>query len=203
MQVQDLMIKTPITISPGVSIQEALEKMKVNTIRHLPVVAESGRLRGLLTLADLKRGLLPSMVADLVLSDLMVRDPVTVSPETDVEDAARLIYERKISGLPVVSGEESILVGILTESDILRAFIDMMGILSSSSRIDAVVSNGNRGFRQAVQIIEETGGEIINVGMTARQSRQKTYYFRLSAGNTDLIADALEQEGIEVLSRIE
>jgi acetoin utilization protein AcuB len=200
MRVQDLMIAEPITISPDASIQEALEKMKVNAIRHLPVVGETGHLRGFLTLADLKRGLLPSMVADLDLKDLMVREPVTVTPETDVEQAARLIYTRKISGLPVVS--EGVLVGIITESDILRAFIDMMGILSSSSRIDAVVGDGNRGFRQAVQIIEEAGGEIINVGMTARQSRQKTYYFRLSAGDTDTIVSALKQAGIDVQSHI-
>jgi acetoin utilization protein AcuB len=200
MRVEDLMIAEPITISPKASIQEALEKMKVNAIRHLPVVGETGRLRGFLTLADLKRGLLPSMVADLELMDLMVREPITVAPETDVEQAARLIYERKISGLPVVS--KGFLVGIITESDILRAFIDMMGILSSSSRIDAVVGNGTRGFRQAVNIIEEAGGEIINVGMTARQSRQKTYYFRLSAGDTEAIVDALQAAGIEVLSRI-
>lgn len=199
MWVQDLMITEPITISPEASIQEALEKMKTHTIRHLPVVGDTGRLRGFLTLADLKRGLLPAMVADLDLRDLMVRDPVTVAPETDVEQAARLIYTRKISGLPVVS--DGILVGIITESDILRAFIDMMGILSSSSRIDAVVGDGNRGFRQAVEIIEEAGGEIINVGMTARQSRQKTYYFRLGAGDTDAIANALEQAGIKVMSR--
>lgn len=199
MWVQDLMIADPITISPDASIQEALEKMKHNTIRHLPVVSATGRLRGFLTLADLKRGLLPAMVADLELSDLMVRDPITVAPETDVEQVARLIYKRKISGLPVVS--DGRLVGIITESDILRAFIDMMGILSSSSRIDAVVGNGNRGFRQAVAIIEEAGGEIINVGMTARQSQQKTYYFRLSDGDTETIASALEQEGIKVVSR--
>lgn len=199
MWVQDLMIADPITISPDASIQEALEKMKQNAIRHLPVVGGSGRLRGFLTLADLKRGLLPAMVADLELSDLMVRDPVMVAPQTDVEQAARLIYTRKISGLPVVS--DGILVGIITESDILRAFIDMMGILSSSSRIDAVVGDGNRGFRQAVEIIEEAGGEIINVGMTARKSREKTYYFRLSAGDTDDITAALEGEGIEVLER--
>jgi acetoin utilization protein AcuB len=201
MRVQDLMITEPITISPDASIQEALEEMKVNAIRHLPVVSGSGRLRGFLTLADLKRGLLPSMVADLELKDLMIREPVTVTPETDVEQAARLIYDRKISGLPVVRNE--VLVGIITESDILRAFIDMMGILASSSRIDAVVGDGTRGFRQAVNIIEEAGGEIINVGMTARQSRQKTYYFRLSAGNTKAIAAALEAAGIKVLSRIE
>ena len=198
MRVQDLMIAEPITISPEASIQEALEKMKANAIRHLPVVGDMGYLRGFLTLADLKRGLLPSMVADLNLSDLMVREPVTVSPDTDVEQAARLIYTRKISGLPVV--KEGVLVGIITESDILRAFIDMMGILSSSSRIDAVVGDGNRGFRQAVQIIEEAGGEIINVGMTARQSRQKTYYFRLSAGDTAAVVNALERAGIDVIS---
>ncbi len=196
MRIKDLMIPDPITVSITASIDEALDCMKVNSIRHLPVVSEGNELQGFVTLADLKQSLIPSMVGDLKLADIMIKNPVTVSPMDDVEWAAQLIYKKKIGGLPVV--KNSTLVGIITESDILRAFINMMGILSSSSRIDAVVGADPGAFKKAVQIINDSGGDIINVGMTAKEDRHKTYYFRLSSCNTKPIKSALEKAGILV-----
>lgn len=196
MRIKDLMIPDPITVSITASIKDALECMKVNSIRHLPVVAGDKELKGFVTLADLKQSLIPSIVGDLKLVDIMIKNPITVSPGSDVEWAAQLIYKKKISGLPVV--QDQILVGIITESDILRAFIDMMGILTSSSRIDAVVGSDPGTFKKAVQIINDNGGDIINVGMTAHEDSKKTYYFRLSSCNTDPIKSALEKAGIAV-----
>jgi acetoin utilization protein AcuB len=195
------MIPDPITISRGASIRDALERMKVNSIRHLPVVSSGNHLQGFITLADLKQGLIPSMVGDLELTDLMISDPITVAPDDDVEIAAQWIYKRKISGMPVV--ENGQLVGIITESDILRAFIDMMGILSNSSRIDVVLKNEPGAFKQAVQVIQDNGGDIINVGMTTRESSQKTYYFRLNACNTARIKKALQKASIVVLEAMD
>ena len=196
MRIKDLMIPDPITVSVTSSISEALECMKVNSIRHLPVVADGNELKGFVTLADLKQSLIPSMVGDLKLSDIMIKNPITVIPADDIEWAAQLIYKKKISGLPVVKSQ--ILVGIITESDILRAFINMMGILSSSSRIDAVLGNDPGAFKKAVQIINDSGGDIINVGMTTQENSKKTYYFRLSSCDTKPIKSALEKAGIVV-----
>jgi acetoin utilization protein AcuB len=190
------MIPDPITVSVTSSISEALECMKVNFIRHLPVVSDGNELKGFVTLADLKQSLIPSMVGGLKLFDIMIKQPITITPADDIEWAAQLIYRKKISGLPVV--KDKILVGIITESDILRAFIDMMGILSSSSRIDAVLGNDPGAFKKAVQIINDSGGEIINVGMTTQEDSKKTYYFRLSACKTQPIKSALEKAGIVV-----
>lgn len=200
MKIRSLMIPDPITISRKASIQDALERMKINSIRHLPVVAGGKRLQGFITLADLKQGLIPSMVGDLALADLMISDPITVAPDDDVEIAAQWIYKRKISGMPVV--EDGRLVGIITESDILRAFIDMMGILSSSSRIDAVLKDEPGAFKEAVQIIQDNGGDIINVGMTTQEGSQKTYYFRFKL-LTETIKKALQKAGIVVLSAMD
>jgi acetoin utilization protein AcuB len=72
------MIPDPITVTLHTSISEAIELMKINSIRHLPVVSENNYLEGFLTLADLKQGLIPSMVSDLSLKDLMIKDPFTV-----------------------------------------------------------------------------------------------------------------------------
>jgi len=201
MKIHALMVSDPITISAHASISDAIELMKVNSIRHLPVVAEENLLKGFLTLADLKQGLIPSMLGDLNLRDLMITEPITVRPEDDVEIAAQLIYKHKIGGMPVVDNGR--LVGIITATDILRTFIDMMGILTSTSRIDVVVGDRPGGLKKALQIINDEGADIINVGMTADQPGQRGYYFRLAACKTAKIRKALEKQGYEVLAALD
>ena len=102
MKINDLMISDPITITEKASVGDAIELMKVNSIRHLPVVSQKKLLKGFLTLADLKQGLIPSMLGDLTLTDLMIKEPITVEPDNDIEIAAQLIYKHKIGGIPVV-----------------------------------------------------------------------------------------------------
>jgi len=196
MKINALMIPDPITITEKASVSDAIELMKINSIRHLPVVSQKKILKGFLTLADLKQGLIPSMVGDLTLTDLMIKKPITVEPDNDIEIAAQLIYKHKIGGMPVVRKNK--LVGIITESDILRAFIDMMGILTASSRIDVVIKDEPGLFKKALQIINDNGGDIINVGMAAQQTSKRIYYFRLSACKTHIIKKALENSGFEV-----
>ncbi|MBT8374686.1 MAG: CBS domain-containing protein [Deltaproteobacteria bacterium] len=196
MKINDLMIPDPITITEKASVSDAIELMKVNSIRHLPVVSEKKVLKGFLTLADLKQGLIPSMLGDLTLSDLIIKKPIVVDPDNDIEIAAQLIYKHKIGGMPVVKKNK--LVGIITETDILRAFIDMMGILTASSRIDVVIKDEPGLFKKALQIINDSGGDIINAGITAQQASKRIYYFRLSACKTNIIKKALENSGFEV-----
>ncbi len=201
MKISVLMVPKPITITEDASISDAIELMKVNSIRHLPVVSEGKRLNGFVTLADLKQGLIPSMLGDLTLQDLMIKDPITVDPDDDVEIAAQLIYKHKIGGMPVV--KKGRVVGIITESDLLRAFIDMMGILSASSRIDVIIPEAGGAFKKALQIIHDNGGEIINVGQTLPKGKQRTFFFRLTPCNTDIIRNALEAEGYRVIDAMD
>jgi len=198
MKIKDLMISDPITITVKASISEAIKVMKQNSIRHLPVVTRGKRLNGMVTLADLKQGLIPSMVADVTLADLMIKDIITVSPDSDIEIAAKLIYHHKISGIPVL--KKKVLVGIITETDILRAFIDMMGILTASSRIDVRAKNAREGFSKALQVISDSGGEVINVGMATLESTGRIHYFRLTECKTAGICKALKKNGFEVIS---
>ena len=201
MRIQSLMVSDPITISAHASISEAIELMKINSIRHLPVVSEENSLEGFLTLADLKQGLIPSMLGDLNLRDLMIKEPITVRPDDDVEVAAQLIYRHKIGGMPVVDNTK--LVGIITATDILRTFIDMMGILSSTSRIDVVIGDQPGSFKKALQIINDMGADIINAGRTAQQTGRQIYFFRLGACKTEAIKKRLEKEGYEVLAAMD
>lgn len=201
MKINALMIPNPITITAQASIREAIELMKLNSIRHLPVVSKGNILRGFLTLADLKQGLIPSMLGDLNLRDLMIKDPITVGPDDDIEIAAQLIYKHKIGGMPVIEGNR--LMGIITATDILRTFIDMMGILSSTSRVDVVIGDQPGSLKKALQIINDIGSDIINVGRTAQQTGQQIYYFRLAACKTSKIKRALEDQGYEVLAAMD
>jgi len=202
MKIKSLMIPYPITITEKASVAEAIELMKVNSIRHLPVVGKNKILKGFVTLADLKQGLIPSMIGGVSLDDLMIKNPVTVAPDEDVEIAAQKIYKNKIGGMPVVKGNK--LVGIITVTDILGAFINMMGLLTASSRIDIIVGEKPGSVKKALQIIHDNGGDIISVGMTANPKRSKrTYYFRLSPCRTTGIRKALEKEGFKVESAMD
>jgi len=200
MKINSLMIFEPITITENASINEAIELMKINSIRHLPVISGKNLLVGLVTLADLKQGLIPSMVAGVTLPDLIIKNPVTVAPDDDLEVAAQLIYKHKIGGMPVAKNGK--LVGIITGTDILRAFIEMMGMLGASSRIDVVIGEKPGAFKKVLHIINDNGGDIINVGMTA-QLAKRTYSFRLSSCKTGIIKKALEKEGFEVLDTMD
>ena len=200
MKIHALMIPDPITVSLHASISDAIELMKINSIRHLPVVSAGNHLEGFLTLADLKQGLIPSMVSDLTLQDLMIKNPITVDPDEEIEYAAQLIYKHKIGGLPVT--KRNMLVGIITATDLLRTFIDMMGILSGTSRIDVAIGDRPNALKKVLQIINDSGGDIINVGMT-RQDNKRVYYFRLSACETAGIRAALEKEKFEVLAALD
>ena len=201
MKIRDLMIPDPIAITANASISDAIELMKTNHIRHLPVVSKGRKLEGLVTLADLKQGLIPSMLGDVDMKDLMITDPITVAPEDDIESAAQIIYNHKIGGLPVTKNGR--LVGIITETDMLRAFIDMMGILSSTSRLDVAAGNKPESLKKMLQIISDNGGDVINVIMTLEKSRKRVYHFRLAACKTSLIKKALGKGGFDVLAAID
>jgi acetoin utilization protein AcuB len=201
MKIRDLMIPNPIAITATASISDAIELMKAYHIRHLPVVSKGRKLQGLVTLADLKQGLIPSMLGDVDLKDLMITDPITVAPEDDIETAAQIIYKHKIGGLPVTKNGR--LVGIITETDMLRAFIDMMGILSSTSRLDVAAGNKPESLKKMLQIISDNGGDVINVIMTLEKARKRVYHFRLAACKTAIIKKALTKEGFNVLAAID
>ena len=201
MKIQSLMVSDPITITEETTIENALALMKENRIRHLPVVDRKKKLTGWITLSDLKQGLIPSMLGDVSLSDIVNRDPYTVSPDEDIEAAAKLVYRHKISGMPVINDGE--LVGVITETDLFRAFIDMMGILTASSRIDVVVDESPASLRKALQVVQESGADIISISHTPLPEARRICYFRLQSCKTEGIKRSLEAEGFEILTALD
>lgn len=202
MKVSEWMEKQLITISKETTIQEAIALMKKHSIRHLPVV-EGKRLIGLVTEGDMRQAFVASLIEDLSIDDLMIKDPITISEDIEIEDAAKIIYYNKIGGLPVVDAENQIL-GIITVADIMAAFIELMGLLKSSSRIDIILGDNPEAFEEVSRIIGSQDGEIISVGMSPQSdAKQNIYFFRLKKRNIVPILQSLENAGYEVLTSIE
>jgi len=200
MKVSEWMVSDPVAVGPQTDVREALRLMRQHSIRHLPVV-EGTELIGLITASDLRELTLPSMVGDISLREVMIADPVTVSPDTHIDEAARLIYEHKIGGLPVVAGRR--LMGIITVSDILKAFIDMMGVLVASSRIDVMLAQKPGAFEEVSRVLTAEGAEIMSVGIHERPGGGRVYFFRLAKCDVDPIVRSLEQRGHTVVAAMD
>jgi len=116
--VRDVMTRKVLTIGPETSCDEARRLMEQHRIRHLPVVAE-GRLVGMVSDRDVRSA--AAQTRGTLAEKIMTGDPVTITPETRVEHAARLMLDGRFGSLPVTDGQT--LIGIVTYTDLLRAFV--------------------------------------------------------------------------------
>lgn len=200
MLVRNIMTSKVLTITVGASIQEAGALMKEHNIRHLPVV--KGRsLIGLVTDQDVRGALIPAMIEDLSVKDVMTADPITVTPDTTIEDAARLIYRHKIGCLPVVDHHQH-LKGIVTVVDMLGAMIELMGFISASSRLDLVLPQRPENLQDALRIVQRHGGRIIGISLTRTRRDQAVYLFRLQKIDLTPIVQDLTTAGFQVVSSL-
>jgi acetoin utilization protein AcuB len=199
MLVSQIMSKKIVAISPDRQVGQALKLMQKHAIRHLPVMAKD-RMVGWITSRDLREVLLASMLEEIKVGDVMVQAPLSVTPDTDVEEAARLIHEHKIGGIPVLENDR--LMGVLTMHDLIGAFISMLGLLKSSSRLDLLLENQPEALDATGRLIKEAGGKVINVALGPLQGDKRPYYFRLEKADLDPIVDFLKQQGYVVLDAI-
>jgi acetoin utilization protein AcuB len=189
-----------ITIHRTALLQEAVGMMKRHNIRHLPVM-EGDELVGFVTESDLRQFSFPSMVEDIPVHQVMVTNPVTIDINTGIDVAAKIIHDKKIGGLPVL--DDGKLAGVITASDVLSAFIEVMGVLHSSTRLDLQIDQEKGGLESVTKIIMENGGEIVNVAMDSHSGQKKVYYFRLERCDVEPITKAVEDAGHKVLSVME
>jgi len=200
MQVRKIMSPNVITIPIQAGLEDAARLMKDYDIRHLPVV-DGEVLVGLVTERDVRGAMFPAMLEDISVRDLMVADPTTVTPDTLLEDAARLVYRQKIGCLPVID-REGRLQGIVTVADMLAALIEVMGFLSGSSRLDVELPNRPEALEEAVHIILENGGRIIGVSLTKLDKEQPIHLFRLQKIDLEPIVSDLSRAGYKVVSSL-
>ena len=134
MQVREHMSTPAIVVSPDTPVAKAMEILRVRRIGRLPVV-EDGRLVGIVSEPDLLRAMpspatslsvweMPELLERLPVREVMTHDVVVVEPGARVQDAAQLMVDRKIGGLPVV--EAGRVVGIITETDVFRVLVAIL-----------------------------------------------------------------------------
>ncbi len=190
------MTREPVTTAPDELLSQARQKMTAGGFRVLPVVSE-GRLVGVITDRDIR-----THIGDLErtkVKGVMTEKPLTVSPSTTLENAAQTLLSLKIGGLPVI--ESGQVVGVITTSDILKAFLDVLGATEeASTRIDFVVDTEGHGLTEASSIVSREGGEILGVGTYRGQwGESSVCYLRIRAQDAETIAAALGQNGFNVL----
>jgi acetoin utilization protein AcuB len=199
MRVGQIMHKKPITITPDKRVGQALQLMQKQNIRHLPVVKDDDMV-GWITSRQLREVLLASMLEVITVGDVMIEAPISVSPDTSVEEAARLVYEHKIGGMPVMEGDK--LVGVITTMDLLAAFLSMLGLLRSSSRLDLLLDKDPQVLEEVARLIKQAGGEIINIALGPTKGAKRSYLVRLTKCDVAPIIDRLKQHGYEVVDFI-
>jgi len=123
MLVRNRMSRPAVTIRQDADFQKALSLMQEKKLRRLPVVDDNGQLVGIVVERDLLVAAMRYLQSRVEISDVMTRNVVSVGPDTDLNEVARMMLERKIGGLPVV--ENGQLVGIITESDIFKRFVEL------------------------------------------------------------------------------
>ena len=173
MLVKERMSLRPILCTPDLPVSDALEKMKQEHIRRIPVVDRNGKLVGIVSDKDLLRAS-PSpatslsvweityLLAKLKVGDVMTKKVITVSADTPIEDTARIMADAKIGGLPVV-GESGAVVGIITETDIFKTFIELLGARKPGVRVTMYVADVRGQLAKMTSAVAEAGGNIVAV----------------------------------------
>ena len=172
MLIKDWMAKDPVTMSEDTSMIKAIHTMKERRFRRIPVVAE-GKLVGMVTDRDLKEAS-PSkattldvhelyyLLAELPVQDIMSRNPISVFQDDTVEHAAQIMLEHTISGLPVVDGEDRV-VGIITQSDVFRAFMHITGILQGGVQFALRLEDRPGLIKEVVDLLRARGARFVSL----------------------------------------
>jgi acetoin utilization protein AcuB len=155
------------TIGPDASVLAARDKMLQYEIRHLPVVSDQNKLVGIVTDRDIRSAMPPSLFEDLectledkntfcslTVKDIMTPDPLSISPLYTIQDAMILIQKEHVGALPVVD-EENTLTGIISIRDLLRAFINVMGIGEPGTLLGILAEEKVGELKKIVDIIVE------------------------------------------------
>ncbi len=204
------MMRNPVWVDENDSMKKAMDMLKEHEIRHLPVLKDGEKVVGILSERDIKQAS-PSPATALEIREIyyildkvkvkqiMTRRPYTVSPGTPVEEAALIMREKKIGCLPVV--DEGKLVGILTETDILDAFIDSMGVDGPGYRMEISLPNRPGMLYEVLKLLKDFDANVVSVATTTNDDPEmKTLILRVESKNYKVLKAAVKKAGFELLS---
>jgi acetoin utilization protein AcuB len=209
MLVGERMTRNPVTILDTASIDDGLHLMRERKVRRLPVLDESGKMVGIVSDKDLLHAApspatslsvyeLHYLLAKLTIRQVMSSPVISVGPETPLEEAARVMADNKIGGLPVVEGEK--LVGIVTETDVFKILVELLGARTPGLRITLRVTEGKGVLARITHTLSDLGANIISVvtyaGATAAE---RLIMVKLSDAEAGAVRAALAGLDVEVV----
>jgi len=206
------MQRNVITVSPTASLFEARERMRRHNIHQLPVTGENGKLIGILSNRDIREATLPvallrgatekeaeDLLKDTPVEKVMTRKVVTATLADTLEDALVLLHDFRVNSLPVLD-EQGRAAGIISRTDVLKAFIDVLGIGEISSRIEVVVPDRPGGLARIISIIKAFNVNIASVLTTGHaEEAKRAIFFRVATLNVAPLKEAIPDPGFQIL----
>ena len=200
MLIRDIMSHPVAAVAPEATLEECYRTMREKRIRHL-LVMDGARLLGVVTDRDLR--LATSALARAPfdpgsrVDSVMIRDPQTAGPEDPVEDAARVMRERKIGCLPVI--DDGRLVGIVTNIDLLDALLRMTGVEKPSGRVEVRLTDRPGELARLTAFFAGRDVSVRSVLTCPDERRGLRAVLRVGSIETRPLADALRRDGFDVV----
>jgi acetoin utilization protein AcuB len=197
-----------ITITPETTFEDAHSLMEKEHIRRLPIVNKDGNLVGIVTKSDLlkaspsKATLLDkweinTLMNTMPVEKIMTKDVITIIEDMPLEEAARIMADKKISGLPVVSGDK--VIGMLTETDIFKVFLEVMGARQPGIRVTFKLINKPGQLAKISRAVCEIGGDIIAMGtFSGESSGEGEMMMKVSGVELEALKNALTPHIVEL-----
>ena len=200
MFVSERMSRPVITVTPETPVHDALAMFKRERIRRAPVM-QNGKLIGIVSASDLMNAS-PSPVTSLSVwemnyliskvkvKNVMTKKVITVTKDTPIEEAARIMADNKIGGLPVMDGEK--VVGMITETDLFKVFLELMGARDKGIRVTATIEDKPGELARVTKAIAEAGGNFVSFGFfSGEDASTKTLTFKVAGIKKDDIKKVL------------
>jgi acetoin utilization protein AcuB len=208
MKVGQRMTRNPITITPDVTVPEAQAIMRREKIKRLPVLDSKGKLVGIVTTLDLIHASpspatsldiyeLHYLLSKLKVEKVMTRQVITVDEDLPIEEAARIMADNSISGLPVMRG--NVLVGIITETDLFKLFIELFGARHKGIRLTLLLPEKKGELAKVSNAITKAGGNIVSFATFEGEDPTNAY---CAVKVTGVEKDALIQALTPVVEKI-
>jgi acetoin utilization protein AcuB len=206
MLVTSKMTHDVITASPETTLAGALEITRTHRIRHLPVAAD-GKLVGIISDRDLRLAYPPVWAADhaelmdalqtRTVGDHMIKDLITISVNAPIEEAAELMYSKRIGCLPVMDGDT--MVGILSETDLLRAYAELFGVQRGATRIEVLMPDRPGELARIVRLIGiEMRANIVGMVVPPIEGDRSLAIIHIQVEDAEAIMEALRKIGYHV-----
>ncbi len=205
------MTKNPMTVTADTKVDEVAHLMKKHNFRRLPVV-DDGKLVGFLSDSDLMRVApssattlsryeINSLLAKICVRDIMKKDVVSVNVDATIEEAVLIMYKNKIGGMPVVSNMGAV-VGVITETDIFKTFVDVMGLADGKTRITLEVTDKIGVVKDIAEIFGQAGVSIDSLITCKKEDNKYEIVIRGDITNIDDIKAKLEAKGYKVIHTV-